>query len=67
MKALSTESYCKALKRCYCITCHKFFHPLGIARHRAMHRDNHEDCSIIFSDGGREDYDFKVPDDRRSG
>jgi hypothetical protein len=36
---------------CYCHTCKKEFHYLGIARHRAKHRDNKEDCKITFSHG----------------
>lgn len=36
---------------CYCHTCNRHYHPLGIARHRAMHRDNKEDCTITFSGG----------------
>ncbi len=36
---------------CYCFRCKKYFHHLGIARHRAMHRDRGEDCSIRYSTG----------------
>ena len=39
------------LKTCYCHTCEKAFHYLGIARHRAKHRENKEDCEIMFSNG----------------
>ena len=35
----------------YCQTCKKFYASLGIARHRAMHRDKKEDCVIELSDG----------------
>ena len=38
-------------KECYCHTCARRFHYLGIARHRAMHRDRGEACTIRFSDG----------------
>jgi len=38
-------------KNCRCRTCHKDFHYLGIARHRARHRDKGEDCEIIYSNG----------------
>lgn len=38
-------------KDCYCHTCNKWFHYLGIARHRAMHRDKKEACEIAFSKG----------------
>lgn len=36
-------------KTCYCHTCYKEFHALGIARHRAMHRDKREDCKITYT------------------
>lgn len=35
----------------YCKTCNKLFNSLGIARHRAIHRDKKEDCTIEMSDG----------------
>ena len=38
-------------KECYCHTCDKWFHWLGITRHRAAHRDRHEDCKITFTHG----------------
>lgn len=38
-------------KNCYCLTCEKAFHYLGIARHRAAHRDKREDCKIMYSNG----------------
>lgn len=37
-------------KTCYCWTCDKFFHHLGVARHRAMHRDRKENCTITYDD-----------------
>ena len=40
-------------KDCTCHTCDKDFHYLGIARHRAMHRDKNEICEITYSDGSR--------------
>jgi len=36
---------------CYCYTCRKALHYLGVARHRAMHRDKREDCKIQFTNG----------------
>lgn len=36
---------------CYCVTCAKEIRSLGIARHRAMHRDKKEDCIISYSNG----------------
>jgi len=35
----------------YCHTCDKPFQSLGIARHRAMHRDKREDCVISLLNG----------------
>jgi hypothetical protein len=36
-------------KDCYCKTCKKYFHHLGIARHRAAHRDKYQDCIIYYT------------------
>ena len=38
-------------KNCYCHTCKKYYHYLGITRHKAMHRDNQENCTITFTHG----------------
>ena len=45
-------------KTCYCHRCDKWFHPLGIMRHRAMHRDKHEFTTITFSNGKQYTYDY---------
>lgn len=45
-------------RTCECVTCEKPLHPLGVARHRAMHRDNKEDCIIETSDGATRTYRF---------
>lgn len=39
------------IRECYCHTCGRSFHSLGIARHRAAHRDRRETCTITFSNG----------------
>lgn len=39
------------IRLCYCYTCERYFHSLGIARHRAMHRDKREDCKIKYANG----------------
>jgi len=39
-------------KTCYCYNCRRWFHSLGIARHRAMHRDRKEDCTILDAGAG---------------
>ena len=38
-------------KNCYCHTCKKGIHYLGITRHRSMHRDKMEDCEITYTHG----------------
>ena len=48
----------KYLKTCYCYTCEKAFHYLGITRHRAMHRDKKEDCDIEYTHGDRYIHEF---------
>lgn len=45
-------------KTCRCHTCGKAFNPLGIARHRAAHRDRHEDCTITYTYGDTAKYEF---------
>lgn len=44
-------------KNCYCHTCNKYFHYLGINRHRAMHREKKENCRITYTYG--DTWDFK--------
>ena len=46
-------------KNCFCITCNRAFHYLGIAKHRAMHRDRHELCKITYTDGSTYLHDFR--------
>jgi len=38
-------------KNCYCHTCERSFHYLGIANHRKAHRLRREDCTITFTYG----------------
>jgi len=38
-------------KECFCHTCKKAFHYLGITRHRAKHRDRKENCVITYTYG----------------
>ena len=40
-------------KNCYCHTCEKSFHYLGIARHRRSHLDRGESCEITYTHGDR--------------
>lgn len=50
-------------KTCYCATCKKYYHYLGITRHRAMHRDKCEDCTITYTNG--DTYEHKFSDSNR--
>jgi len=45
-------------KNCYCYTCDKYFHYLGINRHRSMHRDRKEDCIIMYTHGDTKTFRF---------
>jgi len=49
------------LKNCYCHTCERAFHYLGITRHRAMHRDRKENCTIEFTHGDIYEYQYANP------
>lgn len=43
---------------CYCVTCDREIHHLGIMSHRAAHRRRSENCTIEFSDGRTVEYTF---------
>lgn len=45
-------------KQCYCKTCDRWFHYLGIARHRASHRRKQEDCVIMYTNGDAYKHEF---------
>ncbi len=47
------------IKTCYCYTCNKAFHWLGINRHRAMHRDKKEYCEIEYTYGDIYSFDYR--------
>ena len=49
-------------KTCFCNTCGRAFHYLGIARHRAMHREKKEECSIEYTNGNTFEHDYSVED-----
>ncbi len=38
-------------KNCYCHTCGRDFHYLGITNHRKSHRNRGEDCTITYTHG----------------
>jgi len=44
---------------CYCHTCDRYFHPLGIMMHRAMHRTKGENCTITYGDGSQKTHLFQ--------
>jgi len=46
-------------KTCHCITCDKPLHPMGVARHRAMHRHKLETCQMQMSNGDVFEYRYK--------
>ena len=58
-------------KNCYCFTCDKDFHYLGIARHISMHRSKKEACKVMYTnDNIREFSDTKsnsIAETPRSG
>ena len=47
-------------KNCYCYTCKKRFHYLGIARHRTAHKERKEDCKISYTNGDTYIYRFET-------
>jgi len=46
-------------KNCFCHTCKRAFHYLGINRHRAMHRDRKENCKITYTNGNIHTFKFE--------
>jgi len=51
-------------KNCYCHTCEKAFHYLGITAHKAAHSRKYEECEITYTNG--DTYTsrfFKISDD----
>ena len=51
-------------KNCYCHTCDKEFHYLGIARHRTMHRDKKQDCVITYTHGDTYTWKYSEQDNK---
>lgn len=49
-------------KNCYCHTCQKDFHYLGIMSHKAAHRRRKEDCRITYTYG--DTYNFKFSEQK---
>lgn len=46
---------------CYCYTCNRSIHSLGIMGHRGAHRRRGENCKIRFSTGEIYEYTFAPP------
>lgn len=53
MKKIITED-----KDCYCFTCRRDFHYLGISKHRKMHMKKKQDCKISYTNGKTVFYNF---------
>lgn len=45
-------------KNCYCWTCKRDIHYLGISNHRLGHRNRKEDCTITFTHGDTRTWNF---------
>ena len=52
-------------KNCYCHTCDKWFHYLGINSHRAMHKRRKEYCRITYTHGDTYSFNFHIPREER--
>lgn len=52
-------------KNCWCYTCKKAFHYLGIARHRVMHKEKGQNCEIGYTNG--DTYKHMYEDPKLSG
>jgi len=49
-------------KNCFCWTCRKDFHYLGIARHRKAHKERGEYCKITYTHGDTYIHDYSEKD-----
>ena len=54
-------------KTCYCHTCDKHYHYLGINSHRAMHRRKKESCIITYTYGDTYSYHLADTDAQTGG
>lgn len=54
-------NYVTPEKTCYCHTCKRWFHYLGITRHRAAHRTRKEYCKITFTYGDTAEWHYDKP------
>lgn len=51
-------------KNCYCHTCDRYLHYLGITMHRAGHRNRKEDCTITFTHGDKYTWKYSQNKDK---
>lgn len=49
----------KSNAECFCYNCDRWFHYLGIATHRAMHRRKQEKVEILYSSGIIKTHDYR--------
>ena len=52
-------------KNCYCFTCKKLFHYLGIAGHRMAHKRRKENCEISFTNDDTYFYNYADKEDKQ--
>ena len=52
-------------KDCFCHTCQRDIHHLGIASHRAAHRRKKQDCVISFSTGRTLTWSYSKEQEKR--
>ena len=51
-------------KNCWCHTCGRALHYLGISNHRLGHRNRREDCTITSTYGDTHTYEYSKWDER---
>jgi hypothetical protein len=52
-------------KNCYCYVCKKWFHYMGIARHRVMHMRKNEYCKIGYTNGDILEWNIDKKEDKK--
>lgn len=52
------EFFSVKMEDCYCHTCNKNISPHEILKHREVHRDKKEDCTITYKEGVTISYKF---------
>lgn len=54
----SGKHYASDEKTCYCITCKKALHYLGVAMHRKAHERRKQDCTIRYTGGEKKTFQY---------